>query len=131
MASSSTSGWDRVWAGAHLATLAGAAQDYGVVENGAVAVRDGRIAWIGTAAEARSLAAERCAPVEEVGGLWLTPGLIDCHTHLVHAGSRVAEFEQRLNGASYEQIARAGGGIRSTVTATRAAGTADLLRGAA
>ncbi len=131
MASSSTSGWDRVWAGAHLATLAAAAEGYGVVENGAVAVRDGRIAWIGPAGEARSLAAGQCVPVEEVGGLWLTPGLIDCHTHLVHAGNRVAEFERRLNGASYEEIARAGGGIRSTVAATRAAGTTELVQGAA
>ncbi len=130
MSSRENPGWDHVWAGGHLATMTAAHAGYGVIENAAVAVRDGRIAWIGAARDGRSQAGAQGVPVTEIDGLWLTPGLIDCHTHLVYGGSRVAEFERRLEGASYEQIARAGGGIRSTVAATRAAGRAQLLRAA-
>jgi imidazolonepropionase len=105
-----------------LATMAGAG--YGEVADGAVAVRDGRIAWLGT----RDQAPGDAATVYDGGGCWLTPGLIDCHTHIVHAGNRSDEFEARLNGASYEDIARGGGGIMSTVRATRAASGEELLR---
>jgi len=99
---------------------------YGAVRDGALAVRGGRIAWAG----ARALLPRSLHAAVEFDGKagWLTPGLIDCHTHLVYAGSRAREFEQRLQGASYEDIARAGGGIVSTVCATRAASEADLLR---
>jgi len=99
---------------------------YGAVRDGALAVRGGRIAWAG----ARALLPRSLHAAVELDGKggWLTPGLIDCHTHLVYAGSRAREFEQRLQGASYEDIARAGGGIVSTVCATRAASEADLLR---
>jgi imidazolonepropionase len=123
--------WDRVWIGADIATMAaGGAEPYGSVKGAALAVRGERIAWIGAADAARDRAAARGVPVQDVDGLWMTPGLIDCHTHLIFGGNRVAEFEQRLCGASYEDIARAGGGIQSTVRATRAA-THESLRAAA
>jgi imidazolonepropionase len=120
--------WDAIWLNVNLATLDGQSgtDPYGSVEDGAVAMLDGRIAWVGPRA---ALPAGWRAQVEhDCRGGWLTPGLIDCHTHLVYAGSRAAEFEQRLQGVSYEEIARAGGGILSTVRATRAAGERDLLR---
>jgi imidazolonepropionase len=103
---------------------------YGNFNDAALAVKGERIAWIGPASEARSRAAAEDVPVEESQGRWITPGLIDCHTHLVYGGNRVEEFEKRLCGVSYEDIARAGGGIQSTVNATRAA-TADALRASA
>jgi imidazolonepropionase len=111
---------DVLYVNARLATLA---DGYGIVEDGAVAVRDGRIAWVGPRAGAPGAAA-----IHDCDGLWLTPGLVDCHTHIVYAGNRSDEWEARLNGASYEDIARAGGGIMSTVRATRAASGDDLLR---
>jgi imidazolonepropionase len=112
---------DLLFVGAHLATLADGG--YGIVEDGALAVRAGRIAWTGPRAEA-----PRAARVHDCGGMWITPGLVDCHTHIVHAGNRSGEWEARLNGASYEDIARSGGGIMSTVRATRAASADELLR---
>ncbi len=121
--------WDAVWIGAQLATMVGAA--YGVRSDAALAVRDGRIAWIGAADDARRLAHGTPALVHEARGLWLLPGLIDCHTHLVYGGNRVAEYEQRLNGATYAEIAAQGGGIQSTVGATRAADDAQLFAAAA
>jgi imidazolonepropionase len=100
---------------------------YGVRQDAdALAVRDGRIAWIGREGDAP--ADVRGLPALDAAGQWITPGLIDCHTHLVYAGSRAREFEMRLNGASYEDIARAGGGIVSTVRATRQAGEAGLVQ---
>lgn len=120
--------WDSVWRGADLATMATGGRDgFGAIQDGALALKDGRIAWIGPAA---ALPPDGIGPetaVHDLGGGWITPGLIDCHTHLVYGGDRSQEFELRLNGASYEAIARAGGGIRSTVTATRAADAAALL----
>nr|WP_297353295.1 imidazolonepropionase [uncultured Caldimonas sp.] len=111
----------------HLATLADPS-GYGELHDAALAIVDGRIAWLGRARDLpRDLRAER--EVDGHGG-WLTPGLIDCHTHLVWAGSRAAEIEQRWQGASYEEIARAGGGIVSTVRATRAASLDDLIEAA-
>ena len=104
----------------HLATMA---NGYGEQRGAAIGVSDGRIAWIGPAASA-----PQAASMIDGGGCWLTPGLIDCHTHIVHAGNRSDEFEARLNGAAYEDIARAGGGIMSTVRATRAASDTELLR---
>ncbi|WP_298955562.1 imidazolonepropionase [uncultured Methylobacterium sp.] len=115
---------DRIWRGARLATLADPAPGLGVVENGIVACRDGRIVYAGPAAEAPSLDAPE---IVDCDGRWITPGLIDCHTHLIHGGDRAEEFERRLAGATYEEIARAGGGIVSTVRATRAASEADLV----
>jgi imidazolonepropionase len=122
--------WDQVWVGAHLATMI-EGDSYGTCLDAAIAVQGERIAWIGAAAEGRRLAGAQGIAAQELGGVWITPGLIDCHTHLVYGGNRVAEFEQRLCGASYEEIARAGGGIQSTVNATRAAPRDELYRSAA
>jgi imidazolonepropionase len=117
--------WDLLITNIHLATMADPG-GYGELRDAAIAVRDGRIAWFGSAAEAASYGA--ATEVRDGEGCWLTPGLIDCHTHIVHAGNRSDEFEARLNGATYEDIARAGGGIMSTVRATRAASDEELLR---
>jgi imidazolonepropionase len=122
--------WDRVWVGVNIATMVAGGARYGKSTGDALAVKDGRIAWIGSAAEARRRAVAHGIPIEECGGLWLTPGLIDCHTHLVYGGNRVEEFEKRLCGVPYEEIARSGGGIQSTVNATRAAATQELTAAA-
>ncbi|RJG15306.1 imidazolonepropionase [Massilia cavernae] len=113
--------WDDLFTNVHLATMAGG---YGEIRDASIAVKDGRIAWIGKRGE-EPYKAKR---VHDGDGNWLTPGLVDCHTHIVHAGNRSDEFEARLNGATYEDIARAGGGIMSTVRATRAASPDELLR---
>jgi imidazolonepropionase len=103
---------------------------YGEVGDAAVAIKGERIAWLGSAAEGLAQVGARNGLVRDAQGLWITPGLIDCHTHLVYGGNRVAEFEQRLCGASYEEIARAGGGIQSTVRATRTATSGELHQAA-
>ncbi len=119
---------DRVWVNARLATMVpGAGQPYGAIEDGVIAARDGRIVFAGPRSEAPPLDARETL---DCGGRWITPGLIDCHTHLVYGGDRAHEFELRLQGASYEEIARAGGGILSTVKATRAASEAELFASA-
>ncbi len=115
-----------IWRNARLATLARGAPGLGVVERGAILARDGRIVFAGPEPDAPS--APNDARTIDCEGRWITPGLIDCHTHLVYAGSRAAEFEARLAGVSYEEIARAGGGIVSTVRATRRASKDELLR---
>ncbi len=114
---------DRMWRSARLATMT----DAGAVDDGIVACKNGRIIYAGTKTEAPQFQA---AEIVECAGRWITPGLIDCHTHLVHAGNRAHEFELRLAGASYEEIARSGGGIVSTMKATRAASEAELVRSA-
>ncbi|GIL03745.1 MAG: imidazolonepropionase [Betaproteobacteria bacterium] len=111
----------------HLSTFADPS-GYGELRNAALLVRDGRIAWLG-AEEALPAGLDVAVEIDGEGG-WLTPGLIDCHTHLVWAGSRTREFEQRLAGATYQDIARAGGGIVSTVKATRAATLEELVQSA-
>ncbi|HET7413772.1 MAG TPA: imidazolonepropionase [Pararhizobium sp.] len=116
----------RLWRNARLATLDAARPGLGVVEGGTVLVRNGRIAYAGP--EADMPAVDSQCEVIDCEGRWITPGLIDCHTHLVHAGNRAREFEQRLAGASYEEIARAGGGIVSSVRALRAADEDELVR---
>ena len=118
---------DRLWTDARLATLAAGRPGLGLVEKGVVAARAGRIVYAGAASEAPSFEAERRVDCE---GRWITPGLIDPHTHLVFAGDRAHEFELRLAGASYEDIARSGGGIASTVRATRAASDDELVTSA-
>lgn len=115
--------WDVLFTNVHLATMA---DGYGEIRDAAIAVKDGKIAWLGPRAEMPP--GVLAVTVHDGGGCWLTPGLIDCHTHIVHAGNRSDEFEARLNGATYEDIARAGGGIMSTVRATRAASEDELLR---
>jgi len=113
-----------LWRGARLVTLADA-RGWGLVERGALLVDGDTIAWSGAESE---LPSGTHADAEvDLGGLLVTPGLVDCHTHLVYAGQRAGEFEQRLEGATYEEIARAGGGIRSTVAATRAASDETLF----
>ena len=97
---------------------------YGEICDGALAVKDGHISWIGPRSEWKDQAKREI----DARGAWITPGLVDCHTHLVYAGNRAAEFELRLKGASYEEIARAGGGIVSTVAQTRAASEDDLVK---
>lgn len=114
---------DRLWHNARLATMAEA----DVVEDGIIACNRGRIIYAGAKSEAPEIQAAEEVDCE---GRWITPGLIDCHTHLVHAGNRAHEFELRLAGASYEDIARAGGGIVSTMKATRAATLAELVQSA-
>jgi len=121
----STPRWDRLLMNATLATFAGDAP-YGLIERGAIAIHHGRIAWIGRV-DALPQAPDTLAKVvESLDGALVTPGLVDCHTHLVFAGDRAHEFDLRLNGASYEEIARAGGGIVSSVTATRKASEDQL-----
>ena len=119
--------FDRLVTDCRLATMAPGDVPYGAIEDGAILIRDGRIAWLGPRAD---LPAHEAARTDRLDGRWVTPGLIDCHTHLVFGGDRSGEFEQRLGGATYEQIARAGGGIVSTMTATRAAGEDALYASA-
>jgi imidazolonepropionase len=123
MSSESLLHCDRLWQNARLATMTGAA----LVEDGIIACTDGRIIYAGSRAAAP---AYQAADTTDCAGRLITPGLIDCHTHLVHAGNRAHEFELRLAGASYEEIARAGGGIVSTMKATRAASVEDLVQSA-
>lgn len=125
--------WDSLWVNVQAATMAPAgdgADPYGAIPDAAIAVAAGRIAWIGPRGDLPAEEARATRHVHDGGGAWVTPGLIDCHTHLVFGGDRAHEFELRLNGASYEEIARAGGGIRSTVAATRKVGE-DALYAAA
>jgi len=113
--------WDHLWINLRLATMAPGGTPYGAIVDGALAVTGDRIAFVGRG-DALPAPPDRLAEaVHDGGGRWMTPGLVDCHTHLVFAGARAREFELRLTGASYEEIARAGGGIVSTVAATRAA----------
>ena len=121
--------WDRLWTDIHLATMTGAS--LGIVRDGAIAVSGDRIAWVGAAAELPAAPERVAAEVIRCGGAWLTPGFIDCHTHIVFGGDRSADFRRRLHGESYAGIARAGGGIMSTVRATRAASNEELTARAA
>ncbi|MET0709430.1 MAG: imidazolonepropionase [Tardiphaga sp.] len=116
--------FDTIWTHARLATMAGPT-GLGIIEDGAVAAKDGRIAFVGATAElsADADAAERI----DCGGRWITPGLVDCHTHLIFGGHRAHEFAMRLEGATYEDISRAGGGIASSMKATRAASESELV----
>jgi imidazolonepropionase len=111
-----------------VATMAETQAAYGLIKDAAIAVSDGRIDWVGARSELPAPYADLAR--HPLDGRLVTPGLIDCHTHIVHGGDRAVEFEMRLNGASYEEVARAGGGIVSTVTATRAATEDELLRDA-
>ncbi len=123
-----TSRWDGLLLGASLATL-DTEHGYGEILDGALGWRDGRITYVGPSADLPGDPGALAREVTELGidGGWITPGLVDCHTHLVFAGDRAREFEQRLQGASYEDIARAGGGVLSTVRATRDADEDELL----
>jgi imidazolonepropionase len=118
--------YDGIAIGASLATL-DAHDGYGAIADGAIAWRDGVLAYVGAASALRDTPERLAREVIRCDGGWITPGLVDCHTHVVFAGNRAVEFEQRLQGASYEEIARAGGGILSTVRAVRMASGDDLL----
>lgn len=113
---------------ARIATLTSGSEPYGMVNNGIVAVAGATIDWVGSASDLPDRYASW--PKQDIGGRLITPGLIDCHTHIVFGGNRALEFEMRLNGASYEDVARAGGGIVSTVMATRKAGAKALVEDA-
>jgi imidazolonepropionase len=117
--------WDRLITDCNIATMDPSIDaPFGAIEDGAIAIQDGRILRVGRRVE---LAGNRARSVEPMGGAWITPGLVDCHTHLVFGGNRAAEYEQRLGGATYEEIARAGGGILSSVRATRDASLEELV----
>jgi imidazolonepropionase len=117
---------DSIWINVHLATMT-QTTPCGAVKNGALAVAGEQIVWIGKEDELPADLKSSAADVYDGDGAWITPGLVDCHTHLVYAGSRAREFELRLQGATYEEIARQGGGIRSTVSATRQADEESLF----
>ncbi|MEP7098507.1 MAG: imidazolonepropionase [Dokdonella sp.] len=119
--------WDGLLLDCRLATLADNGVPYGAIENAALAWKDGRITYVGAQSQLPGSPNELSTQVESIGNAWITPGLIDCHTHLVFGGDRADEFDKRLNGATYEEIARAGGGIASSVRATRAASEEALL----
>ncbi len=120
--------WDLLLTDARIATMRADLPDYGIIsESAAIAINDGRIEWLG---EQSQLPAHTAIEQRSMNGRWLTPALIDCHTHLIFGGDRAAEFEQRLKGASYEEIALSGGGIVSTVSATRAATAEELFAAA-
>jgi len=115
---------DKIWKNTRIATMQDNGSAYGVIESGVIVGKDGKIVWVGSDKDLPDLTAAETIDLE---GRWVTPGLIDCHTHLVYGGNRAEEFEQRLKGATYEEISRAGGGIVSTVKATREASESDLL----
>lgn len=127
MTHDSTPPWDGLILDARLATLRDGAGAYGAIEDGALGWKDGVIRYAGPRAQLPQAPEALAAHVESAGQRWITPALIDCHTHLVFAGNRAGEFERRLQGASYEQIAREGGGIVSTVRATREASEDELF----
>ena len=120
--------FDTIWTNARLATMAEGQPGLGIIENGCIAAKDGRITFVGAASDlpTGADAAQRI----DCGGRWITPGLVDCHTHLVYGGHRANEFAMRLEGATYEEISRAGGGIASSMTSTRAASEAQLVASA-
>lgn len=116
--------WDTVFVNANLATMQTKGVAYGIVENAALAIVEDRIAWFGKHSDIPPYSAVH---TQDMDGKWITPALIDCHTHLIFGGDRAEEFEQRLQGISYAEIARAGGGIQSTVKATRGADINQLV----
>jgi imidazolonepropionase len=121
--------WDRLLTDCRIATMESApGNPLGIIDNGAIGIQDGKVVRVGSRTE---LAGSRARDVLSLGGAWVTPGLIDCHTHLIFGGNRADEHALRRAGATYEQIAQAGGGIASTVNRTREASDAELLAPAA
>ncbi len=118
--------YDTLWVNANLATMRTGGVPYGAITDGAIAISGDKIAWAGTRTELPDSPEKLALEVRDAKGAWITPGLVDCHTHLVYGGNRANEFEMRLGGATYEDIARAGGGIVSTVRKTREASDAEL-----
>lgn len=124
--SSLSQDWQTLWINVNLATMNDSANSYGQIESAALAVANGKIVWLGPMTQLPAFDATAMQVIEG-NGRWLTPGLVDCHTHLVYGGNRANEFEMRLEGKSYEEIANAGGGIVSTVKATRSASEIELF----
>ena len=120
--------FDTLWIDCNIATMAEGGAPYGAISNGALGVNDGRISYVGKRVHLKD---ESARETRRCDGGWITPGFVDCHTHLVFGGDRAREFEMRLQGATYEEIAQAGGGIVSTVAATRAASKEDLIESGA
>lgn len=118
--------WDALWINATLATMQG--ENYGLIQNAAIAVKNDKIAWLGPMTELPADYHAKTLEITDVKHRCITPGLIDCHTHLIYAGNRAQEFSMRLEGASYEEIAKMGGGILSTVAATRQISEDDLFQ---
>ena len=118
--------YDTLCVNANLATMRAGASPYGAINDGAIGIKDGKIAWAGPRGELKGDPESLATEVIDAQRAWITPGLVDCHTHLVYAGNRANEFEMRLEGATYEDIARAGGGIVSTVRKTRDASDSEL-----
>ena len=130
-----SSAWQTLFINVNLATMTDGANSYGVIENAALAISEGKIAWLGKVSDLPNSLLEvgdkeSAFELIDGKGQWLTPGLVDCHTHLVYGGNRANEFEMRLQGKSYQEIANAGGGIVSTVSATRKASEEELLASA-
>ncbi len=119
--------WDSLWINARIATF-DAEDDYGIIEDGAIAVKQGKIAWIGPSQSLEIDADKLASNVYDVKQQWLLPGFIDCHTHIVYGGNRANEFSLRLAGKSYADIAKQGGGIQKTMYATREASIHDLYQ---
>ncbi|MEI6720552.1 MAG: imidazolonepropionase [Betaproteobacteria bacterium] len=122
--------FDTLLVNANLATMRAGGAPYGAIRDGAIGITAGRIEWVGSRADLSATPESLATEVLDAERAWVTPGLVDCHTHLVYGGNRAAEFEMRLNGASYEEIARAGGGIVSTVLTTRDASDNELATSA-
>ena len=129
LASINTVHWQTLWINVNLAAMTDGANSYGEITQGALVISDGKIAWLGKKNDLPTYDTSMVNVIDGQGK-WLTPGLIDCHTHLVYGGNRANEFEMRLQGKSYQEIAEAGGGIVSTVKATREATEAELLASA-
>jgi imidazolonepropionase len=120
--------WDRLYLDCRLATMEAGGAPYGTIEDGALGIKDGKLVYVGRAADLPDRPERLTQTGESLQGRWVTPGLVDCHTHLVYGGNRAREFELRLKGATYEEIAKAGGGIVSTVAATRQASVDELVK---
>lgn len=116
---------DILFTDVHLACMTEGDSSYGIIKNGALAVRDGEIVWLGKLADVPAEVDPMIT--RHLGGAWITPGLIDCHTHMIFGGNRAEDFEKRLKGTSYSEITKAGGGIHSTVDATRNTSEDDLF----
>jgi imidazolonepropionase len=119
--------WDSLWINARLGTMVAGATPYGAIEDGALGIKDGVLVYCGAAADLPDRPGSLALGVHDAEGRWITPGLVDCHTHAVYGGDRAAEFEMRLEGATYEELLKAGGGILSTVRATREASLDTLV----
>lgn len=117
--------WDILFTDVHLACMTEGDSPYGIIENAALAVKDGEIVWLGKLVDIPAGAEPMIT--RHMGGAWMTPGLIDCHTHMIFGGNRAEDFEKRLKGSTYSEVAKSGGGIQSTVDATRKASEEDLF----